>query len=71
MAMTGDFRRKFVEDSEAPGFVRMFDPNPLLFDWANDEETVVQQCLAAMNDQIIAEGPATIAAVFIETIQLP
>lgn len=68
ISMTGDFRRRFVDDSEAPGFVRMFDPNPWFFDWADDEEMVVQRCLAAMNDQILAEGPHTIAAVFIETI---
>jgi adenosylmethionine-8-amino-7-oxononanoate aminotransferase len=65
--MTGDFRRWWGETGTA-GFVKMFDPNPKMFSWGEDEETVTKQCLAMLEEQIMYEGPGTIAAVFMESI---
>jgi len=68
LSMTGDFRRWFVNDVEAPGIVKFYDPNPWHFDWGPDEETCCQMSLAALNDQILSEGPETVAAIVLETI---
>jgi adenosylmethionine-8-amino-7-oxononanoate aminotransferase len=67
LTMTGDYRRHF-QQQDAPGMVKFFDPTPLNFSWGRDEETDALQSLAALNDQIMAEGPDTIAAIFIETV---
>jgi len=67
MAMTGDFRRWFAETGQS-GFVKLFDPTPHNFTWGNDDEEIVKNCLAAMEEQIIYEGPQTIAAIQLESI---
>jgi adenosylmethionine-8-amino-7-oxononanoate aminotransferase len=65
--MTGDFRRWFGEAGTS-GFVKMFDPHPMNFSWGDDEETVTKTCLAALEEQILYEGPGTIACIFMESI---
>ena len=63
LTMTGDFRRWFGETGTA-GFVKMFDPNPKLFAWGEDDAEITANCLAALEEQIMYEGPGTIAAIF-------
>lgn len=67
LAATGDFRRWFAEQG-ASGFVKMFNPTPLKFQWGENEEEACATALAALEEQIIYEGPQTIAAVLIESV---
>lgn len=69
--MTGDARTHYVT-SQAPatGFLKIFDPLPLSFDWAPNEDmnTAVTRCLEHLHEQIIHENPNTIAAIVMESI---
>jgi len=66
--MTGDPRRWFV-DNMALGFVKIMDPYPLSFQWdAADQELASKRCLECLHDQILAENPESIAAIFLESI---
>jgi adenosylmethionine-8-amino-7-oxononanoate aminotransferase len=67
LSMTGDFRRWFAETGTS-GFVKMFDPQPNTFSWGHDEETITKHTLAMLEEQIMYEGPNTIAAIFMESI---
>ena len=67
LTMTGDPRR-WMAETNVGGFVHMLDPNPFSFAWGDDESSVVDRSLAAMEEQIMYEGPQTIAAVFLESI---
>ena len=64
---TGDFRRNFGEAGVA-GFVKMLNPMPSKFSWGESEEEVTLVSLAALEEQIITEGPETIAAIMIESV---
>jgi len=66
--MTGDSRRWFA-DNQSVGFLKMADPFPLNFKWdPTDEAAGWQRSLDCLHDQIILEGPETIAAIFLESI---
>lgn len=67
LAATGDFRRKFAGDT-ASGFVKMFNPEPHYFRWGDTDETACVQALACLEEQIVNEGPSTIAAIMLESI---
>lgn len=67
LAATGDFRRWFAE-AGATGFVKMYNPQPFKFKWAEDAEETTRTALAALEEQILMEGPNTIAAVMLESI---
>eukprot|EP00968_Pinguiococcus_pyrenoidosus_P024734 scaffold5013_cov273-Pinguiococcus_pyrenoidosus.AAC.10 len=67
LAATGDFRRWFAE-AGATGFVKMYNPTPFRFRWGEDEEKATEVALAALEEQILMEGPQTIAAVLLESI---
>ena len=67
-AATGDFRRWFGGDT-IPGFVKAFNPNPLFFDLAGEtEEERTQMALNMLEEQILNEGPNTIAMVQFESV---
>lgn len=67
LAATGDFRRWFAE-AGATGFVKMFNPTPFKFQWGSDEKAATATALAALEEQILLEGPNEIAAIMIESI---
>lgn len=67
LAMTGDSRRWNV-DSDVVGMVKMFDPYPFYFKWAETEEEITEKILKVTHEQILHENPDSIAAIFIEAI---
>lgn len=65
---TGDFRRWFGGD-HVPGFVKAFHPFPLFWDLAGDtEEERTQMALNMLEEQILNEGPDTVAMVQFESV---
>mmetsp|Transcript_77282 Transcript_77282/g.216004 ORF Transcript_77282/g.216004 Transcript_77282/m.216004 type:complete len:531 (+) Transcript_77282:83-1675(+) len=67
LGATGDFRRAFSEGS-VNGFVKFFNPQPLGFSWGKTDEEVTEMSLKALEEQILVEGPETIAALMLESI---
>eukprot|EP00931_Biecheleriopsis_adriatica_P073317 TRINITY_DN47625_c0_g1_i1.p1 TRINITY_DN47625_c0_g1~~TRINITY_DN47625_c0_g1_i1.p1 ORF type:complete len:518 (-),score=96.32 TRINITY_DN47625_c0_g1_i1:81-1634(-) len=68
LSATGDFRRHFAGGAQANGFVKMFNPEPHFFRWGDTDEKACEMALASLEEQIIAEGPETIAAIMLESI---
>lgn len=70
---TGDFRRWFGGD-HIPGFVKAFHPFPLFWDFAggsdnnNNEEERTQMALNMLEEQILNEGPDSVAMVQFESV---
>lgn len=64
---TGDFRRGFAENGVS-GFVKFFDLQAFQFKWGNNEPDSVKNYLAYLEEVILNENPATIAAIMIESI---
>ena len=65
---TGDFRRWFGGDS-VPGFVKAFNPQPIYFDLGGStEEERTQMALNMLEEQILYEGPDTIAMLQFESV---
>jgi len=67
LGATGDFRRWFTEMG-VTGFVKIFNPQPLGFTWGNSDEEATKLCLQALEEQILLEGPASIAAIMLESV---
>eukprot|EP00931_Biecheleriopsis_adriatica_P100427 TRINITY_DN7574_c0_g1_i1.p1 TRINITY_DN7574_c0_g1~~TRINITY_DN7574_c0_g1_i1.p1 ORF type:complete len:554 (+),score=94.96 TRINITY_DN7574_c0_g1_i1:85-1746(+) len=67
LGATGDFRRRFAE-SGTSGFVKFFNPQPSAFSWGSSDESATRRTLACLEDQILAEGPESIAAIMVESI---
>jgi taurine--2-oxoglutarate transaminase len=67
-AATGDFRRWYGSD-EVPGFVKAFNPFPLFFDHAGENEAEqVDSALRMLEEQILNEGPQNIASIMMESV---
>ena len=65
---TGDSRRWLAGD-RVPGFIKAFNPYPLFWDFAGDNEAErTQMTLNMLEEQILNEGPDTIALVQFESI---
>ena len=65
---TGDFRRWFGNDT-VPGFIKAFNPFPLFWDVAGDtQDEKTQMALNMLEEQILNEGPDTIAMIQFESI---
>lgn len=67
---TGDFRRWYGNDT-LPGFVKAFNPFPLFFTpggYDATEEERVEAALTMLEEQILNEGPETIASIVMESI---
>ena len=65
---TGDFRRWYGGD-HVPGFVKAFHPYPLFWDLAGEnEEERTQMALNMLEEQILNEGPDTVAMVQFESV---
>jgi len=67
MAATGDFRRHFAEQG-TQGFVKIADPNPFGFSWGDSDAEASERSLASLHEQILMEGPETIAAIILEHV---
>jgi taurine--2-oxoglutarate transaminase len=67
LAATGDFRRWWGE-AGAAGFVKAFGPSPWHFSQGQTEEEAADRALAMLQEQILLEGPQTIAAIMMESI---
>jgi len=46
----------------------MFNPEPHYFRWADTDDRAAAMALACLEEQIVAEGPSTIAAIMLESI---
>jgi len=64
--MTGDPRRHWVPT--IPGFVKFLDPNPYTFSWGDSEEEITHRSLASLHQQVLCEGPHSIAAIILESV---
>jgi taurine--2-oxoglutarate transaminase len=68
MQATGDFRRWYGGE-HVPGFVKAFSPNPLFWEVAGaTEEERTQMSLNMLEEQVLNEGPETIALMQFESI---
>lgn len=67
LAATGD-PRTWAVDTTQTGFIKIQDPFPFNFDWADNEEEAAARCLGALHEQILYEGPHNIAAIVLEMI---
>jgi taurine---2-oxoglutarate transaminase len=70
-AATGDYRRWYHDSNGSAGglFVKAFSPFPLFFNHAGDSEAErVQSALAMLEEQILNEGPDSIASIVMEPI---
>jgi len=67
LGATGDFRRWYTE-SGVTGFVKIFNPQPLGISWGKTDEEATQLCLQTLEEQILLEGPGSIAAIMLESI---
>ena len=67
LTATGDFRRQFAEQGVS-GFVKFFDLQAFQFTWGGDQESSIGNYLAYVEEVILNENPATIAAIMIETV---
>jgi taurine---2-oxoglutarate transaminase len=65
---TGDFRRWYGGD-HVPGFVKAFHPHPLFWDFAGGTEAErTQMALNMLEEQILNEGPDSIALLQFESV---
>jgi len=67
LGATGDFRRAYTEQGVS-GFVKIFNPQPMGFTWGQTDEEASTFALKALEEQIINEGPDSIAAIMLESI---
>ena len=67
LTATGDFRRWFAETGQS-GFVKMFNPQPFGFSWAENDDEKTDLLLNMLEEQILMEGPSTVAAIMLEPI---
>lgn len=68
LAATGDPRRWMAESSQPAGFVKMIGPYPWHYSFGKDDDEVADNCLAMLQDQIMMEGPQSIAAIMMEGV---
>eukprot|EP00977_Amphora_coffeiformis_P010001 scaffold2347_cov173-Amphora_coffeaeformis.AAC.2 len=65
---TGDSRRWFGRDS-VPGFIKAHNPFPLFFEYAGATQAEqTQMALTMLEEQVLGEGPDTIAMISFESI---
>lgn len=67
MQLTGDPRR-WANEPGAPGFIRVLDPRPIGYSFGESDEEITARNLEYLEEIIVAEGPHTIAAMFIEPV---
>lgn len=67
LAATGDFRRWFAE-AGATGFIKTFNPSPFHFNMGESIEEAGENALRMLEEQILMEGPESVAAIMMESI---
>jgi taurine---2-oxoglutarate transaminase len=67
MQMTGDPRR-WANEPGGPGFIRVMDPQPYHYSFGATEEEKTANNLRYLEEVIMYENPASIAAMFVETV---
>jgi taurine--2-oxoglutarate transaminase len=67
MQLTGDPRR-WANEPGMPGVLHVLDPKPYNYSFGESDEEITKNNLAYLEEVIQAEGPQTIAAVFIESV---
>lgn len=67
LTATGDFRRLFAENGVS-GFVKFFDLQAFQFKWGNNQQDSISNYLAYLEEVILNENPATVAAIMIESV---
>ena len=67
LAMSGD-QRRWPAEAGASGHVHFFDPYPYSFSMGDTAEEVAYQSLTMLREQILYEGPHTVAAIVMESI---
>jgi len=67
LSLTGE-PRAWPNGPSMPGVVHVLDPEPYDYSFGDDEDTRTSRNLAYLEEVIRAEGPHTIAAMFIETV---
>jgi len=50
------------------GFVKMFNPEPFYFRWGDTDEKACEMALSCLEEQIVSEGPHSIAAIMLESV---
>jgi len=68
--LTGDARTHLVAKPGSTGFLKMFDPTPWSFEWADsgDQDEMAEKCLQLLHEQIMVEDPNSIAAIILESV---
>lgn len=65
---TGDFRR-WMGGDHVPGFVKAFNPYPMFWDFEGaSQEEKTQMALNMLEEQVLNEGPDTIALIQFESV---
>lgn len=65
---TGDFRR-WMGGDHVPGFVKAFNPFPMFWDFdGQTQEEKTQMALNMLEEQVLNEGPDTIALIQFESV---
>eukprot|EP00735_Rhodelphis_limneticus_P001784 TRINITY_DN12471_c0_g1::TRINITY_DN12471_c0_g1_i1::g.15078::m.15078 TRINITY_DN12471_c0_g1::TRINITY_DN12471_c0_g1_i1::g.15078 ORF type:complete len:521 (+),score=139.69,sp/P33189/YHXA_BACSU/32.26/3e-57,Aminotran_3/PF00202.16/1.5e+03,Aminotran_3/PF00202.16/1.2e-72,Beta_elim_lyase/PF01212.16/0.036 TRINITY_DN12471_c0_g1_i1:38-1564(+) len=67
MALTGD-QRRWPTEPGATGIVHFFDPYPYSFSLGASEEEITKNSLTQLREQIMYEGPHTIASIVLESV---
>lgn len=70
LTATGDFRRGFVESGGAPaGFIKTMNPTDShRFSFGATEDERASKSLGFLEEQIVCEGPGSIAAIMLESV---
>jgi 4-aminobutyrate aminotransferase-like enzyme len=68
LAATGDFRRFMGETGGPGGFIKMMGPCPWHHTLGKSDDEISDNCLSILQDQIMMEGPETIAAIMMEGV---
>lgn len=66
LAATGDFRKSFTPVTA--GYVKIMNPHPLCFSPGDTDESASSLALRMLEEQILTEGPETIATILLETV---
>lgn len=67
MQLTGDPRR-LANEPGAPGFIRVFDPEPYHYSFGDSDAERTANNLRYLEETIMYEGPDTIAAMIVEPV---
>jgi len=67
MMLTGDPRR-WPSEPGMPGVIRVMDPTPYNYSFGDDDETRTATNLTYLEEVLMYENPADIAAIFVETV---